>query len=73
MMLVEWEPDPDRGESASTTVWYLLDPRKWNKDRAHRGWRFHPAELALRARAAREQREAAREQRECATSPDKGL
>ena len=54
MVLVEWEPDPDRGEDASTTAWYLLHPRKWNADHTHRGWRFHPDELARRARAARQ-------------------
>jgi hypothetical protein len=58
MTLVEWEADPDRGEQVATTVWYLLDPRKWNADHTHRAWRFHPAELAKRACAAREQREA---------------
>ena len=58
MALVEWEPDPDRGEHVATTVWYLLDPRKWNKDSSHRAWRFHPTELAKRARAAREERKA---------------
>mmetsp|Transcript_1248 Transcript_1248/g.3086 ORF Transcript_1248/g.3086 Transcript_1248/m.3086 type:complete len:285 (-) Transcript_1248:351-1205(-) len=52
MLLLEWDADPDRGETESTTCWYLLDPRKWNKDNTHRGWRFHPAELkARRARS----------------------
>ena len=55
MMLVEWEADPDRNEPV-TTVWYLLDPRKWNADRTHRAWRFHPEELAKRKR---EQQQAA--------------
>lgn len=66
LTLVEWDPDPDRGETAATTVWYLLDPRKWNADRSHRAWRFHPAELARRAGAAREQREAAESPERCA-------
>ena len=47
MVLVEWEPDPDRGETEATTMWLLLDPRpgKWNGD-AHRAWRYHPNHLA---------------------------
>ena len=47
MVLVEWEPDPDRGETEATAMWLLLDPRpgKWNGD-GHRAWRYHPAELA---------------------------
>ena len=45
MVLVEWEPDPVRGETEATTVWYLLDPRKWNGD-GHRAWRYHPNALA---------------------------
>jgi len=49
MLLLEWEADPERGEMECTTCWYLLDPRKWNKDNTHRGWRFHPAELKARA------------------------
>ena len=46
MVLLEWEPDPDRGETEVTTMWLLLDPRpgKWNGD-GHRAWRYHPAEL----------------------------
>ena len=56
MALIEWEPDPDRGEMEATLMWLLLDPRpgKWNGD-AHRAWRYHPAELAKRERAQREQ------------------
>ena len=27
---VEWEPNPERGDTETTTGWYLLDPRKWN-------------------------------------------
>lgn len=51
MVLVEWEPDPDRGEVESTLCWCLLDPNKWQgrrteRDRdTHRVWRFHPQEL----------------------------
>ena len=46
MALVEWEPDPARGEPDAKLMWLLLDPRapKWNGD-AHRAWRFHPDEL----------------------------
>lgn len=54
MMLIKWDPDPDRGETDYPVCWYALDPRKWNKDSTHRAWRFHPEELAKRARAARE-------------------
>ena len=53
MVLVEWEPDPDRGEHSATQVWYLLDPRKFAPradNDSHRAWRLHPAELAKRAR-----------------------
>ena len=60
MLLVEWEPDPDRGEKEATQCWYLLDPKKWQGHArnvwagdVHRGWRFHPAELAARAARAR--------------------
>jgi hypothetical protein len=55
MVLVEWEPDPERGETESTTMWLLLDPRpgKWNGD-GHRAWRYHSDELAAIKRAARE-------------------
>ena len=51
MVLVEWEPDPEREETEATLMWLLLDPRpgKWNGD-AHRAWRYHPAELAKRRR-----------------------
>ncbi|KAL1507166.1 hypothetical protein AB1Y20_008017 [Prymnesium parvum] len=56
MLLLEWEPDPDRGETEPTVCWYLLDPQKWNADSAHRAWRFHPAELVKRASNARKNR-----------------
>ena len=65
MVLVEWEPDPIRGEKQATLMWLLLDPRpersggKWNGD-SHRAWRYHPAELAKRP-----------EQREAPESPEK--
>ena len=52
MVLVEWEPDPERGEKEATTMWLLLDPRpgKWNGD-GHRAWRYHPEQLAEMKRA----------------------
>ena len=52
MVLLEWEPDPDRNEHVATTMWLLLDPRpgKWNGD-GHRAWRYHPDELAVIMRA----------------------
>jgi hypothetical protein len=57
MLLVEWDPDPDRGEKEATRCWYLLDPAKWQGARTerdkdtHRLWRWHPEELAkLQAR-----------------------
>eukprot|EP00966_Prymnesium_polylepis_P179879 4164775-Prymnesium_polylepis.1 len=49
MVLVEWYPDPERGESNATRVWYLLDPRKCNGD-GHRAWRCHPNKLAALAK-----------------------
>ncbi|KAL1528450.1 hypothetical protein AB1Y20_009796 [Prymnesium parvum] len=45
MVLVRWEADPDRGEKESTSMWMLLDPRKWNGE-GHRAWRYHPSQLA---------------------------
>jgi hypothetical protein len=60
MMLVEWEPDPDRGEHKATQCWYLLDPDKWQGKRTerdkdtHRQWRFAPAELAKRTKARKQ-------------------
>ena len=47
MVLLEWEPNPERGENEATTMWLLLDPRpgKWNGD-GHRAWRYHPNHLA---------------------------
>ena len=44
MVLLEWDADPTRDEVA-TTVWYLLDPTKWNGD-GHKAWRYHPEQLA---------------------------
>ena len=46
MLLVEWDPDPARGEERATQCWYLLDPKKWNADHTHRAWRYHPEQLA---------------------------
>ena len=43
-LLVEWEPDHDRGEEKATVMWLVLSPDKWNKD-SHLAWRWHPAEL----------------------------
>lgn len=43
-LLVEWEPDPERGEDSATVMWLVLHPDKWNKD-GHLAWRWHPAEL----------------------------
>ena len=43
-LLVEWEPDPERGEDSATVMWLVLHPDKWNKE-GHLAWRWHPAEL----------------------------
>ena len=43
-LLVEWEPDADRGEDEATVMWVVLHPSKWNKD-GHLAWRWHPQEL----------------------------
>ena len=74
MVLVEWEPDHERGEKEATLMWLLLQPPprerrcaawcvvgsgNWNGD-SHRAWRYHPAELAKRP-----------EQREAPESPEK--
>lgn len=60
MMLLEWEPDQDRGETEAAQAWYLLDPHKWqgrhterDKD-MHRAWRYHPQQLVKEKRRARE-------------------
>ena len=63
MVLLEWEPDPERGERQSTTMWLLLAPGKWNGD-GHRAWRYHPSELA--AQAARDAAARASGKRPCA-------
>ena len=70
MVLVEWEPDLDRGEKDATLMWLLLDPRpgKWNGD-AHRAWRFHPAEPAKRREKRRAQQPAPAEQPESPETP----
>ena len=31
-LLVEWEPDPERGEDSATVMWLVLHPDKWNKE-----------------------------------------
>ena len=56
MVLLEWEPDPARGEEA-TTVWYLLDPKKWNGD-GHKAWRYHPEQLVAMQKAQESKRKA---------------
>ena len=28
-LLVEWEPDADRGEDEATVMWVVLHPSKW--------------------------------------------
>ena len=44
-MLVEWEPDPERGEEEASVMWLVLHPERWNAD-GHLAWRWHPHELA---------------------------
>mmetsp|Transcript_26922 Transcript_26922/g.66656 ORF Transcript_26922/g.66656 Transcript_26922/m.66656 type:complete len:186 (+) Transcript_26922:314-871(+) len=63
MVLIEWDPDPDRGEQQATQCWYLLDPNKWHQGRrterdkdTHRAWRYHPDEL-LREQLRQKRRE----------------
>ena len=51
-LLVQWEPDTDRGEDAATLMWLVLSSNKWNKD-GHLAWRWHPDELAAPAKRAR--------------------
>ena len=64
MLLVEWEADADRGHPEAYQAWYMLDPRKWAEDHAHKGWRWHPDELA-RILAAKKGRSGAG----CSTDP----
>ena len=51
-LLVEWEPDPERGEATTTLMWLVLHEDKWNKD-GHLAWRWHPDELAALAKRTR--------------------
>ena len=43
-VLVEWEPDVERGETEATVMWLVLHPDKWNNE-CHLAWRWHPDEL----------------------------
>ncbi|KAL3922726.1 MAG: hypothetical protein SGPRY_004458 [Prymnesium sp.] len=56
MRIIIWVPEPDRGEDEDITCWYLLDPKKWNKDNKHHSWRFHPEELIKRAVSGKRQK-----------------
>ena len=51
-LLVEWEPDTERGEEEATLMWLVLASSKWNKD-GHLAWRWHPDELGSPAKRAR--------------------
>lgn len=51
-LLVEWEPDAERGEEEATLMWLVLASSKWNKD-GHLAWRWHPDELGPPAKRAR--------------------
>ena len=44
-LLVEWEPDVERGEKEATVMWLVLHPEKW-RGQCHLAWRWHPDELA---------------------------
>ena len=53
-LLVEWDPDPKRGEEHATVMWVVLHPERWAGRGAngHLAWRWHPEELAAREKAA---------------------
>ncbi|KAL1530203.1 hypothetical protein AB1Y20_001119 [Prymnesium parvum] len=45
-VLVQWDPDRDRGEEEATVMWLVLSPSKWTtKWEGHLAWRWHPDEL----------------------------
>ena len=46
-LLVEWDPDPDRGEAEASLMWLVLRSDRWNGD-GHLAWRWDPSELARR-------------------------
>ena len=50
-ILVQWDPDPERGEEEATVMWLILHPERWNGN-GHLAWRWDAAELAKRQAAA---------------------
>ena len=36
-ILVQWDPDPDRGEEEATAIWLVLHPDRWNGN-GHSAW-----------------------------------
>ena len=50
-ILVQWAPDPERGEEEATVMWLVLHPERWNGN-GHLAWRWDAAELAKRQAAA---------------------
>ena len=50
-VLVQWAPDPERGEEEATVMWLILNPERWNGN-GHLSWRWNAAELAKRQAAA---------------------
>ena len=51
-LLVEWEPDPDRGEPEASVMWLVLHPERWNRQ-GHLAWRWDPRQIAHDAREKR--------------------
>jgi hypothetical protein len=46
-LLVEWEPDPERGEENATVMWLVLHPDKWSGQgySGHLAWRWDPRDM----------------------------
>ncbi len=44
-ILVQWDPDPDRGEEEATAIWLVLHPERSNRN-GHLAWLWDAAELA---------------------------
>ena len=50
-ILVQWDPDPDRGEEEASVMRLVLHPERWNGN-GHSAWRLDAAQLAKRQAAA---------------------
>ena len=57
-LLVEWEPDPERGEENATVMWLVLHPDKWagRGYSGHLAWRWDPRDMPSQGAAQRQKR-----------------